>query len=348
MFLAAIGFLCLLPAANAQRQVSSRDQTSVGQSARGTDLGSFFPLETGNEWTYSDGTREFTVKVLRETEEANGLRYFEVSGYFPEDNAKVRKLRPGRQGQILEYNPAGEDFLWYVFSLRQGVWNFQTQGPIPCVTGSQVGMVNAAVPLEVPAGAFQRTLKLDFRAPCADAGILSEYFAGGVGLVQRVLETIAGPRTVRLVAAHLGPSHLPETAFGITVSLDRPVYFNNLMPPAVNPWPTAKARLIVRNMTELPVEFTFATSQRFDFLVRDAKGREVLRWSDGQAFLQVAGKEAPHNASLSYLADIVLRGRDGKQLPAGFYTIEGYLTTRDADAGLMMVGTVTFEIRDIH
>ena len=91
-----------------------------------------------------------------------------------------------------------------------------------------------------------------------DAGISSEYFAGGVGLVQRVLNTIAGPRTIQLVSASVGPSELPVTSYGVEVSLDRPVYYNNLMPPVIAPWPIARVRLAVRNETELPVEFTQA------------------------------------------------------------------------------------------
>ena len=106
------------------------------------------------------------------------------------------------------------------------------------------------------------------------------------------------------------------------------------MPPIVNPWPTARARLVVRNGTEIPVEFDVATSQRFDFIVRDALGQEVLRWSDGRAFAQVLGRETLRNESRSYSADLVLRSRDGKRLPAGRYTLVGYLTTQGSESGL--------------
>jgi hypothetical protein len=163
------------------------------------------------------------------------------------------------------------------------------------------------------------------------------------------MNTIAGPRTFQLVAAHVGASELPSASYGIEVSLDRPFYYNNLMPPIIDPWPTARARLAVRNHTEWPVEFTFPTSQRFDFIVRDASGKEVLRWSDGRVFLQVIGRETLFQDSRIYSADIVLKSRDGRPLPAGSYTLVGYLTTPGSGSGLWsMSGVVVFEIRDLH
>lgn len=44
--------------------------------------------------------------------------------------------------------------------------------------------------------------------------------------------------------------------------------------------------LHVTNTGEDPLEFTFPSSQRYDFVVRDGSGEEVWRWSDGMAFAQ--------------------------------------------------------------
>ena len=349
LFSAGIVLVGLLGWAIARQGVLPIEQASSIASQRVYDWPAFFPLEVGNEWVYSDGSGSFTVQVLGETLEANQMKYFEVSGYLPYDTIKVRKLRRGPLGQILEYNPGGEDFLWYLFGNYRWAWRFETGYDATCITGSRVNIGNIGEKVDVPAGTFERTLRLDFLSRCADGGIVSEYFVSGVGLVQRVLQTIAGPRIVRLVAARVGGLELPVAPYGIEVSLDRPLYYNNLMPPIINPWPTARARLVVRNKTELPVEFTFPTSQRFDFIVRDALGKEILRWSDGRAFLDVIGRESLVNRSRSYSADIALKSRDGKQLPAGFYTLAGFLTTQGSASGLLqMTGTVIFEIRDIH
>ncbi len=342
-------FVCLLTNAPAQRQTQSSGQAPSEKALRGSDWLAFFPLQAGNEWTYSDGNSGFTVRVLGAAVQPNGFEYYEVSGYFPEDSTTIRKLRRGPLGQVLEYNPAGADYQWYGFGYPRGPWRFETAGDIPCVTGSQVGIASVDAEVDVPAGKFERTLRLDLQPPCADAGLTTEYFAGGVGLVQRVATTIAGAKTFKLVAALVGSSRYPETYYGIEISLDRPVFYNNLMPPIANPWPTARVVLVVRNKTEYPLEFTFPTSQRFEFIIRDAKSQEVLRWSDGRAFLQVVGRETLQNESRTYSADILLRGRDGKILPAGFYTITGYLMIQGLESGgLASMATATFELRDLH
>lgn len=52
---------------------------------------------------------------------------------------------------------------------------------------------------------------------------------------------------------------------------------------------TGEVRLVlhVTNATSEAMDFTFPTSQRYDFVVDDGEGREVWRWSAGRAFLQV-------------------------------------------------------------
>ncbi len=338
-----------LQGAAAQGRIAASEGLRSESSLRSASYTGSFPLEIGNEWIYSDGTQTFKVQVLRETEESNYIQYFELSGYFQEDPAKVRKIRRGSLDQILEFNPGGEDFLWYDFGTRESTWNLQTGSNIPCITGSLVSRAASGETVEGPAGTFENTARLDLVPRCMDAGITNEYFAGGIGLVQRVVTTFAGSRTFKLVSARVGSQQLPATPYGVEVSMDRPAYFNNLMPPIVNPWPTAKVALVVRNNTDTPVEFIFPTSQRFDFVVQDALGKEVLRWSDGLAFAQVVGQEKLLNESRRYSAEVVLKSREGKALPAGFYTLTGYLTLQRWEPGIQdMSGTIGFEIRDLH
>ncbi len=327
-----------------QRNSPTGDVPST--ASRGTqDFPAFFPLQSGNEWVYSDGTSRSVVQVLRETLEPNGLKYFEVSGYLPGDSLPTRKLRADAHNQIYEYNPNGEDFLWYQFENSEGIWHFDSGTAVPCVTGGTVSLGDFGATIDVPAGSFERSLRLDFITRCADAGIADEYFAPGVGLVQRSLHTVAGPRTMRLVAAYVGGSELPAESYGIDLSLDRPLYYNNFMPPVVEPWPTAHVRLTVRNTTDLPVTFTFPTSQRFDFVLYDFLDQEMSRWSDGRAFLQVTGQEILAKESRRSAAELALRTRDGKSLPPGFYRLTGYLTTLGPDQQ-NMTASATFEIRD--
>jgi hypothetical protein len=202
----------------------------------------------------------------------------------------------------------------------------------------------------VPAGSFTQVMRLDFiPSKCADGGISREYFARGVGLIRRVMNTIAGPLNIDLVSAKVGSTQIPLGGYGVEIASDRPVYYNNYMPPIVDPAPTLKAQLTVRNETEIPVEFIFATSQRFDFIVRDPLGKEVLRWSTGRNFLQALGHETLVKGKLTYNADLVLKGKNGKPLPEGFYQLEGVLTTVGWNAGLLATqGSVYFQIKNVH
>jgi hypothetical protein len=340
--------LMLLPTLLAEQRNPPMERAPMPGSRGTYDRPPFFPLEVGNEWVYSDGAGRFTIQVLRETIEANGLKYFEVSGYLPNDPARTRKLRRAFPDHIYEYNPQGEDFLWYQFGNFDASWLFNSGDEIPCITGSRVAVGSVDAKVDVPAGIFSRALRLDFASRCADAGIENEYYAGGVGLVQRVLHTIAGPRTLRLITAYLRGVEFPPS-YGVGISLDRPLYYNNLMPPVVDPSPTARVRLTVRNDTEWPVQLTFPTSQRFDFIVQDSQGKEMTRWSDNRAFLEVVGEETLLKETRSYSADLVLRSRDGKPLPEGLYTITGYLTTQGSGPNSMNIAaTAGFEIRDLH
>jgi hypothetical protein len=330
----------------AQRKDRSvdRSRSAISLSARGGSA--YFPLKVGNEWIYSNGSDRFKVQILRETEETNGMKYFEVSGYFA---GSVHKLRYGSSGEILEYNPNGQDFLWYQFDPFKNSWRMETENKIPCTTGALVTLSDAGETVAVPAGSFDNTLQLAYQAICADSGILTENFAGGVGLIRRVVETFAGPLTYKLVYAHVDTAEYPAAYYGVQVSADRPVYYNNLMPPVSNPWPTAQVLLTVRNTTEIPIQFTFPTSQRFDFVVRDALGAEVLRWSDKRAFSQVVGHETLVGESWRFATEIKLQSRDGKALPAGFYTLTGSLTSQGSGSGPSgLSGTVSIEIRDVQ
>lgn len=342
-------FLSMFAPALGQSTATPAGQDRVRSADGFQDWSSYFPLKVGNEWLYSDGEESFAVQVLRETQEANGWKYFEVTGYFPDDPSRVRKLRHGSPGEILEYNPEGKDFLWYRFGLYKGAWRFEMGGGPPCIAGSQLRTGNYGDRLEVAAGTFVRTLRIDFLSPCADAGISNESFAGGIGLVRRTMTTIAGPMNVELVWANVDSLQLPAAAVSVEVSVDRPVYFNDPKLPAGETFATLRARLTVRNGGRIPVELTYATGQRFDFVVRDESGIELLRWSDGRAFTMLFGQEILSKGERSYSVELPLKDRSGRRLPAGSYTLTGHLTTVGSEAGFFAFGgSVPFEIRDLR
>ncbi len=357
--LSGMAYACLLTTAMAQSKAPATERPGTRVSVVRQALPGYFPLEVGNEWVYTESTEReaaggfrsntFKIKVLRETMEANGRKYFEIAGWFHDDPDMVFKVRQTASGEIFEYNPDGIDFLWYRWNIAQGEWILKTAEYLSCISDSIVIPDGSAETVVVPAGTFANTRHLSFRSRCADGGILEENFARGVGLVRRVEETFIGPRTYRLVSARIGSQQFPVASYGIQVSMDRPIYFNNLMPPINSPWPTAHVMLAIKNRTQFPIEFMFPTSQRFDFVVSDATGNEVLRWSDGKSFLQVVGKETLINDDRHYAVDIALRSREGEILPPGFYSLTGYLTVQDSPSGFSrMSAVVTFEIRNVH
>jgi len=128
------------------------------------------------------------------------------------------------------------------------------------------------------------------------------------------------------------------------LEIDRPVYTANLMPP-VDPEravPVLKARLTVANRTELPLKLRFRSGQRFDIVIRDEAGREVLRWSDGRAFIQSIAEMELSPGEKTFSAEIPLEGeQEGRPLPEGEYAAEAYLTTADESRFQARIG---FEI----
>ncbi|AUX10619.1 hypothetical protein AArcSl_3008 [Halalkaliarchaeum desulfuricum] len=99
--------------------------------------------------------------------------------------------------------------------------------------------------------------------------------------------------------------------------------------------------LTVRNDDDEPVELSFRSGQRVDFVVErvdDADGtgdgQEVWRYSDGRLFTQALGRETLEpGESLSY-------GAIWEDPPAGEYEVRGVLTAENVDAEASMVVSV--------
>ncbi len=92
-------------------------------------------------------------------------------------------------------------------------------------------------------------------------------------------------------------------------------------------------------------EFSFRTSQRFDFSVFNEAGEEVWRWSDDQAFMMVLGEETYTTDGVLYFARL-----DTSELPEpGTYILKGTLTTEgrvDGEAAGPAHVCTTFELTE--
>jgi hypothetical protein len=95
--------------------------------------------------------------------------------------------------------------------------------------------------------------------------------------------------------------------------------------PAYRPGEPITISLRVTTRGSEDVRLQFGSSQRYDFVIRDAGGTPVWRWSEGQAFLQVLGVErlGPGRPSITYQAEY------GGHLAPGWYSVEGTVVAKN-------------------
>lgn len=299
----------------------------------------YLPLDLGNQWIYRAGAQTMTVEVVR-TE-----RGYSVVRGFP---AGEVWLRMDDGGTLYAYDPpSGREQVWAAFNAPEGA-EYDTVID-PCSRRARIASREARY--SGPVGEFQREALRIVYPPsgCADAGITEEFYLPWVGLVRRTITTIAGPVTYELIYAQLGGVTFisgPGVSFGLT--LDRPVYYVNLMPP-VDPLrvvPEMTLRMTLRNWTGTPLELVFPSGQSYDVAIRNAKDEVVYRWSDGKAFTMVFRNEtlAPRQER-HYVVTTRLADKDAKPLPQGRYTTEAWLTT---EGGKRYAATVAFDLQYVN
>ena len=91
--------------------------------------------------------------------------------------------------------------------------------------------------------------------------------------------------------------------------------------------------LRVSSRTGDEVRLHFSSAQRFDFAIRDARGRQVWRWSEEQIFAQVLETEAlgPARPQITYRAQF--RG----DLAPGSYSVDATLVAKDRPLSATLV-----------
>lgn len=278
----------------------------------------YFPLQVGNLWTYRAGGR-FTGEVQSveavEARDFGGVTYTLLRGWFGDV-----WLRMADDGALYSYDPAANsEKLWTSFSAAR----FTSEVP-PCRQPARIASHEAKY--SGPIGDFTNALQIDYSpGSCADAGIEQDLYLPWVGLVQRRVTTIAGPRTYDLVYARLGVTEISAPEIAFTLSLDRAVYDGNLM----------MARLSLRNTQSTPLRLDFLTGQRYDLVVRDEKNNTVYQWSHGKFFTQIIGTEAVQGQR-TWMIMVPL-----DQIPNGRYSAEAWLT----GTGPRFAASAGFEVR---
>jgi hypothetical protein len=94
--------------------------------------------------------------------------------------------------------------------------------------------------------------------------------------------------------------------------------------------------LQVVNRGPRPVTLQFRDSQRYDFLIRNAQGQEVWRWSADQMFAQILGHEILSSDGGKLTYRIVARAT----LMQGAYTVTGVVPAIDAQMSARLEVTI--------
>ncbi len=212
----------------------------------------WMPLDEGNLWMYrasnAAGAASYAVRVDRAATFGSRTYYSvvtegQISGFI-----SATPLSPGDTVPVSENGPLwlrnsddGRIMMWDEKSSSERVWLDTAAKPgetsesavDPCNPTSTVVSRNAKY--SGPIGDFDNALQIRYRSGgCADAGLDSDVLLPWVGIVSRTAQTIAGPRRYDLVHARLSTATVisaPELTFSLTI--DRPAYTANLMPPFV-------------------------------------------------------------------------------------------------------------------
>lgn len=320
---------------------------------------SYFPLQVGNHWLYARQgagvVDTWRSAVSERFLSPAGRVYFAVDGHF----GPRRLLRSTSLNGVFEYNPGGlGDNLVYLLGAPVGsTWVLQlkplpTMSPLPdCLTGSRLTVGSRTETLTVPAGLFTSVVRLDWAGPCRDAGITAEWFAPGVGLIKRTEDSFTGSITSELVQAEIGGRVLPQAPYATTLSIDKPEYVNNLMPPlGPESIPAVRGAFTVRNSTAIPIEFTFGGCKSLAIVVFDALGNEVLRARSDDGGCCLCDVLLPVRLVKDVLAlpfAFKLQTAGGQPLKDGRYGIAVTLETLD-EPKIRPSGTATIDVKSVY
>ncbi len=288
----------------------------------------YFPLETGNQWIYRIGgalsgvaTPGTFVTEITGSRVIDGKEYFQLAG-MP---GGTRLLRKNDAGTLVFYSEQDRtEHNWVAFQANTGE-AFRTVID-DCNPTAVIQSKNAE--LRSPLGDFREGALRVGHAPgnCADADLITETFLPYVGLAQRRMSNIAGEVVWDLIYARLGGfTAFPEQERSFQAALNGPRFA---------PTAAITVRMTLRNTTATPLELTFPSGQDYDVVIRNDKGDELYRWSNGRGFT-LAIRTLRFSGEKNYAVAV------RPNLPAGTYT----LTASLAVAGTKMETTLPLEIR---
>lgn len=310
---------------------------ALGISApRAAAAADYFPLKTGNSWTYttsgpSGGDVTTTVDYAWRSR-VTGAVWYHLDTYQG-DSHWVRETAGQR---VYEWQSS----LWYRFGMPAGTtWPMAMNGGLPGSDGATLTLASRSETVQVRAGTFRGCIRIDYATGVADAGVESEWFAPGVGLVKRTESRIWGVQTTELKEATVNGRRIaasgPPLVATITIAPGQIVIPGAPPPPGANPNHTFQVQATLHvAATGAPVQVTEG-GFHVDFVVTDASGRQFYKWSDGKAFAMYLRYVTIDQAGVDYTETLELTNP-----PIGDLTVEGIAAIHPAPANVSAKLTV--------
>lgn len=289
----------------------------------------YFPLTPGNRWVYQTGAGQMIeIRAGRQQLAAGDRTYTRITGYA----AQSVWLRKHETGNVYVYDDetSGEAGMT-LFEFARGARFDSRLAFCPESLGE---VQEKQVTVNLGDGVERDALHITYQnLGCADVGVTDELYVDGIGLVRRTITTFTGPRTYNLVYARVGGLTF-STARGMTFQfgLDQTLLERKSATDAVTP--VFHFELTDRSFTGVEVATPFGNE--FDFIIRDAAGNQVYKWSDGRVF--PAGFRTEQYGDRRFDVSATLT------LPDGVYRVEGWLVDVNSQDRLF-ASTLRFEIR---
>src|SRR5215471_2077339 len=276
----------------------------------------FFPLQEGNTWTYRESAtgQTFNIRVGQPVTIA-GHVYYDLIGYTDTDlQVRIEETF----GALVYWDGArNQEILLTSFEQFEGGHWVAPFRPCPEQDGQgQLKLGNH----DGPAGPIAGVLEIRYRAiGCADTGLQQEQYAEHLGMLRRVVSTIAGPRTFDLIAARAGNITIdaaPSASFGVSLG------------PATGAGPVL-ATFRLRVNSKLPLTLSFSSGQEYDFALKNSAGTTLWRWSASRTFLQALHQRIVAD-EWSATVEIPWPTTSGGVLQPGDYTVEAVVTNANS------------------
>ena len=243
------------------------DTIESGQDASRTD---YFPVKLGLVWEYTE-SGIIALGDLMMGPDSSMVYMFKTSmaglQMFAKEDDRVFEVRDTDRR------------LWYDFSAPVGEsWTIEPfeLGEEDLIGGTTVTLASRTDEVTVPYGMFTDCIHFSFTPPpdLADAGLMDQWFAPGVGLIKMTVQTIQGPVSYELIErTSIGvPSPTPPRPLSVEVLTDRDVY---------GPEESIEIMIVAHNKGDSEVTLEFRSSLQVEYIID-----WMYRWSFGKAFTQ--------------------------------------------------------------